>query len=90
MVMIRKTARKQTGSSPLGEVRERSVMITCLTLYTLHLCIFNLSPAAPKGEKRFDLLIKKQKPNGDDTKDCTEANWPILFMEVRERSNHKA
>ena len=42
-------------------------------------CIFDLSPVSPKGEKRFDLLIKKQKPNGDDMKGCTEANRLLPF-----------
>ena len=68
-----KTACVQTGSSPLGEVRERSIMITYLILYNFVLS--NLSPVSPKGEKQFVLLTK----NGDITKYCTEANWPLPF-----------
>ena len=62
-----KTACVQTGPSPLGEVRERSRMIYIQhkAFYSLQLCIFDLSPVSPKGEKQFVLLTKK---NGDNEK----------------------
>ena len=58
-------------------------MITCLNSYTLQLCIFDLSPVSPKGEKRFVLLTKTMMTI---QKTALKQTGSSPLGEVRERS----